>query len=497
MKSSRTDSLKSISRRKFIAEASTAAAAFTIVPRRVLGGPGYTPPSERLNVACIGVGSQGTRVMMEFMHHADVQVVAVCDVNRGSSDYSEWGDNEIRDKQRKLLGNANWGSDWKGCVCGREPAQRLVEAYYGLKTPSGQYRGCAAYNDFRELLEKEKDVDAIIIGTPDHAHATVSIAAMKKGKHVFCQKPLTHSVEEARRVAEVARETKVATQVATGNQASEATRLLCEWIWAGAIGPVRRVINWSSRPFWPQGIERPADAEPVPEWLDWDLWTAPAPPRPFHHIYQPFVWRGWFDFGTGSIGDMGCYSFDTIFRVLKLGPPMSVEASSTLAFKESFPAASIIHFNFPGRGEMPPVKLTWYDGGLRPPRPDELEDAREMGAEKEGLFFIGDTGTIMCGFTGANPKLIPESKMQAFQPPPKTLPRSSGHDREWIEACKGGAPGGAHFGFSGPITEALLLGNVALRAEKKIYWDSPNLKIVNAPEAQQYVADTYRPGWSL
>jgi len=497
MKPSGRHNAHAIPRRRFLADAASAVTAFSIVPRHVLGGRGTTPPSEKLNIACIGVGSQGTRVMMDFLMQPDVQIVSVCDVNRESSDYSEWGANEIRNRQRRLLGDANWGSDWKGCVCGREPARRLIEAYYSRSTPTGKYRGCTAYNDYRELLEKERDIDAVIVGTPDHSHAMISLAAMRKGRHVYCQKPLTHSVEEARRMAEVAREAKVATQVATGNQASEATRLLAEWIGAGAIGPVRRVINWSSRPFWPQGLNRAENEEPVPDGLDWDLWVAPALPRPYNHVYLPFVWRGWFDFGTGALGDMGCYSFDTIFRVLKLGPPLSVEASSTQTFKETFPLASIIHFSFPGRGDMPPVKLTWYDGGLKPARPEELEEAREMGQGNEGLFFVGDAGTIMCGFAGENPQLIPESKMRAFQPPPQTLPRSPGHEREWLDACKGGPAPGAHFGFAGPVTEALLLGNVALRAGKKIYWDSDNMKVVNAPDAQALVRDVYRPGWSL
>jgi len=471
---------------------------FTIVPRQVLGGPGYTPPSDKLNIACIGVGSQGTRVMMEFMKQADIQVVSVGDVNKGSSDFQEWGDNEIRDKERELLGDSRWGSDWKGCTCGREPAKRLVEAYYGKRTTSGRYNGCAAYNDYRELLEKEKDVDAVIVGTPDHLHAVVSIAAMRKKKHVFCQKPLTHSITEARKIAEVAREMGVATQVATGNSASEETRLLCEWIWDGAIGPVREVHNWSGRPYWPQGLNTPENTDPVPEWLDWDLWLGPAPFRPYNHVYQPFVWRGWYDFGTGCLGDMGCYSFDTIFRVLKLSTPTVVEASSTPLFKESFPLASIIHFYFPARDSMPPVRLTWYDGGLKPPRPEELEEGKSMSDEdNEGLLFIGDKGKILSDFSGGNPRLIPETKMQAYKQPPKTLPRSIGHDREWIEACKGGKPGAANFGFSGPLTEVLLLGNVALRSGKRIGWDPANMKTLGAPDAQQYVDFAYRQGWTL
>lgn len=332
-----------ISRRAFIGGA-LSSAAFTIVPCRVLGG-GTIPPSEKITIACVGIGSQGTRVLMDFLKQPDVQVVAVCDCNRESSDYVEWWKNELRDKQRALLGPGytEWGSDWKGCVAGREPARRLVEAYYASRSPSGKYTGCAAYSDYRELLEKEKDLDAVIVGTPDHTHALISIAVMRKRKHVYCQKPMSHSILEARRMAEVAREAGVATQVATGNQASEDTRVLCEWVWAGGIGTVRRVVNWSSRPFWLQGMNRPEQEETVPEGLDWNLWLGPAPSRPFNHVYLPFVWRGWYDFGTGALGDMGCYSFDTIFRVLKLGMPESVEASSTQPYPETFPLGSIIH----------------------------------------------------------------------------------------------------------------------------------------------------------
>jgi predicted dehydrogenase len=486
-----------ISRRTFLGGA-VSAAAFTIVPRHVLGGPGYTPPSEKLNVACIGVGAQGTRVMMDFLKQPDLQIVSVCDVNKESSNYSEWGTNELRNRERELLGKPDWGSDWEGATCGREPARRLVEAYYAGQNSSGRYRGCSAYNDFRELLETEKDLDAIIVGTTDHWHAPVSVAAMRRGKHVYCQKLMTRTIHEARRMGEVARATKVATQVAVGNQASEETRLLCEWIWAGAIGPVHEVHNWSSRPFWPQGIERPKEEEPVPEGLDWDLWLGPAPARPYNHVYLPFVWRGWFDFGTGAIGDMGCYSFDTIFRVLKLVAPASVEASSTRVFPETFPQASLIHFSFPARGDMPPVKIHWYDGGLTPPRPDGLGEGRDLtGEANEGLLFVGDRGTILCGFTGENPHLLPESKMKTFQPPPKTLPRSIGHDREWIEACKGGKPAGANFEFEAPITETILLGNVALRVGKRLSWDTGDLKVTSVPTAQPYVSPEYRPGWTL
>jgi len=324
---------------------------------------------------------------------------------------------------------------------------------------------------------------------------------MKERKHVFCQKPLTHTIYEARRIAEIAKQTGVATQIAVANQASESTRQLCEWIWAGAIGPVREVQNWSSRPFWAQGIERPKNSEPVPDGLDWDLWLGPAPQRPFNHAYLPFAWRGWTDFGCGALGDMGSYSFDTIFRVLKLEAPTSVEASSTDRYDETYPMASIIRYDFPARGDMPPVKFTWYDAGLKPPRPEELEENRPLKGdgeeEDEGLLFIGERGKILCTFNGGNPKLIPQSKMDSYKQPPKTLPRSPGNEREWLDACKGSKvkPGG-NFEFEGLVTETLLLGNLATRMGQKLNWDHSNLS-VNSDVAQKFVRPERRSGWEL
>ena len=499
-----------ISRRNFLATASAVAGAFTIVPRHVLGGAGYVPPSEKINIAFIGVGSQGLRVMLNFLRQKDVQAVAVCDPNQGSGDYPQWSKSEFCNSVRRLLGVSS-GWEWlspnqpirlthsltaTGGVAGRQPCQKIVEAYYGERKRSGDYRGCGAYSDFRELLEKEKDIDAVVVGTTDNLHAVVSVAAMKKGKHVFCQKPMTRTVYEARCLAEVAAQTGVATQVAVGNQASEDTRRLCEWIWDGAIGPVRQVINWSSRPFWPQGLDHSKESEPVPKELDWDLWLGPAAARPFHHAYLPFVWRGWCDFGSGALGDMGCYSFDTIFRALKLEAPISVEVSSSERYSETYPQASIIHFNFPVRGDKPPVKLTWYDGGLRPPRPEELDGDQAL--SDEGLLFIGDHGSILCGFNGRRPRLIPEAKMKGYKEPPKSLPRSPGSDREWLDACKGGnAKPGANFQFSGMVTETIALGNVALRTGERLDWDRANLKASASTAAEKYIRPERRPGWSL
>jgi predicted dehydrogenase len=293
----------------------------------------------------------------------------------------------------------------------------------------------------------------------------------------------------------------VATQIAVGNQASEDTRLLCEWIWDGAIGPVREVQNWSTRPFWPQAIERPKETQPVPEGLDWDLWLGPAPDRPFQRAYLPFVWRGWCDFGCGALGDMGPYSFDTIFRVLKLEAPVSVEASSTDRYDETYPLASIVRYHFAPRGDMPAVNFSWYDGGLRPATPEELPEIEPAKADNEedneGLLFVGDRGKILCGFNGARPRLIPQAKMDSYKQPPQTLPRSPGNEREWLDACKGGKskPGG-NFEFSGMVTETLLLGNVALRAGQKLNWDRANLKL-NSEAAQKFVSPERRKGWEL
>jgi predicted dehydrogenase len=506
---------RGISRRKFLGQAGAAAIGFSIVPRRVLGGAGYVPPSDKVNIAFIGVGSQGLRVMLRFLAQPDVQGVGVCDPLKSAANFPQWDTHEFCKDARKLLG-VDSGWDWlspdepiqlthslkvTSGVSGREPCQKIVDGYYGTQQRSGQYRGCAAYGDFRELLEKQKDVDAVVVCTTDNLHAAVSAAAMRKKKHVFCQKPLTHTIYEARRVAEIARETGVATQIAVANQASEDTRLLCEWIWSGAIGPVREVHNWSSRPFWPQAIERPKETEPVPDGLDWDLWLGPAPERAFNHAYAPFVWRGWSDFGCGALGDMGSYSFDTIFRALKLEAPVSVEASSTDRYEETYPLASMIHYDFAARGDMPPVKFTWYDGGLKPQRPDELEPGRPFKVEDEdgdeGLLFVGDRGKILCGFNGWKPRLIPETKMQAFQQPPKTLPRSPGNEREWLDACKGSKvkPGG-NFEFEGLVTETLLLGNVATMVGRKLDWERAGMK-VSLDSAQKFVRPERRKGWEL
>ncbi len=444
---------KKISRRDFLGGAA-AVAAFTIVPRHVLGGARHKPPSEKLNIAGIGVGGQGAG---DLGNVSSENIVALCDV------------------------------DWK----------RAAGTFR-------RYPKARQYHDFRKMLDKEdKNIDAVIVATPDHVHAVASVAAIKRGKHVYCEKPLTHSVYEARKVAEAARKYKVATQMGNQGQASERTRLMCEYIWDGAIGPVREVHVWTDRPlrglnsvYWPQGVGRPTETPSVPETLDWDLWLGPAPNRPYHTAYIPFKWRGWWDFGTGALGDIGCHSIDPIFRALKLGSPTSVEATSTLVNKETYPVASVVHYQFPARGDMPPVKLSWYDGGMRPRRPDELENGRRLGTG--GVLFVGDKGKML------GERLIPESRMKEYKKPAQMIPRSPGHHKEWIQACKGGKPAGSNFDHAGPLAEAVLLGNVALRPElqeemnrTKLLWDGPNLKITNVPEANKFLRCEYREGWTL
>jgi len=439
----------------------------------VLGGPGQVAPSEKTTLAAIGTGGQGIQNVATFLEFAEVQVTSVCDVNRESSDYLSW----------------NWLQGKEKRVAGREPARRLVDEYYAKQKGSGTYRGCKAYSDFRELLAKE-DVDAVMVATPDHTHAVITMAALKRGKHVFCEKPLAWSVYEARQVTEMARRAKVATQLGNQGQASEEARLVQEFIMDGAIGAVREVQVWSGPRFWswPTWEGRPRETPPVPDGLDWDLWLGPAAERPYHPAYHPWTWRNWWDFGTGLLGDLWCHKLSTAFKALKLGHPISVEASSTKLDPEIYPLGVIARFEFPARQDMPPVTVTWYDGGLKPARPKELEPGRYL----DDMMYIGEKGILL------GHRLIPESRMKAYGRPPKRLPRSVGHYKEWIVACRGGPPAGSNFvDHAGLLTEACLLGNVAVRTQRKLLWDGPNLKVINDAEANRYLHRQYRDGWTL
>jgi predicted dehydrogenase len=445
-----------LSRRQFVAGVA-GASAFMIVPRHVLGGPGYTPPSDKLNIACIGAGGQAEWDMEQLQSE---NFVALCDVD----------------------------------------LERAAKNF-------ARYPNVPKYRDYREMLTKEKDrIDAVLVAIPDHMHAPVSMMAIKLGKHVYCEKPLTRTVFEARGLAKAAREAKVATQMGNQGMAFEGNRLINEWIWDGAIGPVREVHVWSDRPthqskkplWWAQGIDRPTDTPPIPKTLEWNLWLGPAPYRTYHPAYVPFAWRGWWDFGSGGLGDMGIHNLAPVFSALKLGAPKSVHACSTIVYEETLPLASVVHYEFPARGDMPPVKLHWYDGGMVPARPDELEDSRELNRE-DGIIFVGDNGKILVeGWGGEQPRLIPDSKMQAYRQPPKTLPRSIGHHKEWMEACTGKGTTRSNFEFAGPLTEAVLLGTISVRlGGKKLYWDPVNFKVTNSTEATELLHYQYREGWTL
>ena len=507
MKTQKNKSEKmTLSRREFMGTATASAAtALAITPGRMASAAKKDKP---LDIACIGTGTQGTRVMLELLKYPDLNIVAVCDPNLDDNTYLNWGKYELRDNIRRSIEEPLWDEGVEGCRAGRQPAKEIVEAWYG-KQKDKKYKGCVSYADFRELLEKEKGVEAVVIGSTDHQHAQIAVAAMKAGKHVFCQKPMTNSVYEARLLAKMAKETGLATQVATGNSSSPDTDVLCEMIWDGAIGAVREVHNWSTRPVWPSGFTKIPEETPPPKGLEWDLWLGRAAYRPYNPLYTHTIFRAWYDFGTGAIGDMGCYSFDVIYRVLKLGAPATIEASAStycdvidgipthLDNSIAHPRAMTAAFTFPARGlGFPEVKLFWYDGGIQPPKPLELdEDGLEM--PSEGLLFVGDRGKILAAFHGSEPRIIPRAKDEKYTKPEPTIPRSEGHIEDWIKACRGGPKPRATFEWAAPVTESLCLAVIAMRTRKKLVWDAENMAVFGVPEADELIKPKYRAGWEL
>lgn len=507
-----------INRRRFLESATASTAAVTILPRHVLGGPGYVAPSDKITLAYIGVGTQGLREMLTLLPNPDVQIVAVCDPNKDSINYVDWSKNGIRDSIRKALDKPSWGEGVDGIRGGREVGREVVEIYYANQRASESFKGCAMYADFRELLEKEKDVNAVKIMTPDHLHATIAIAAMKKGKSVLVHKPIANRLAESRLVIETARQTKVATHFLPWNNGNN-IRTVAAWVKDGVIGTLREVHNWSSRPMWPQYPTIPTDTPPVPKDFDWDLWLGPALYRPYHPNYTHAVFRGWYDFGGGSLADMGHYSLWSVFTVFNLGTPVSIEATPShictlvdqVSVKQkndySFPAACTIRFKFAPRPDRPAFDIIWYDGGIRPSTPEELDaDNKEM--PSEGMMFVGDKGKILAGFRGENPRIIPEKKMrdyQGAQQAPQTPPQPEGRgqgasierDKEWVDAFKGGKPSSGNFLNAGAISDAINLGAVSLRTGRRILFDAENMKITNIPEANKYLSREYRKGWEL
>jgi len=349
------------------------------------------------------------------------------------------------------------------------------------------------------MLDKEKAIDAILCATPDHQHAYVCVTSMRRGKHVYCEKPLTHNVREARLVAAVAKETGRATQLGNQGHSGEGIRQTCEWIWDGAIGDVREVHAWTTATRWNKkhtgGIP---PEEPVPQNVNWDLWLGPRDMRPYSSIYTPVSWRDFWDFGTAPIGDFFCHNFDPALWALDLREPISIEAFGAGGVDSYMaPVGGLYTYNFGPRKKMPPVKFTWYEGGLMPPRPEILEEGDMLGASGNGILFVGDKGMLTCPGWAGPPRLLPGSKDKAYARPAKTLPRSNGHHRDWIDACKGGKPASGNFEYAAVLTEIGLLGLVAMRLKKKMYWDARTMKATNAPEADEYLNGKYRPGWEV
>ncbi len=433
-----------MTRRSFLAGTSAALAGLALAPRSGKASTVFQSPNERLNIAAIGVGGQG-RANLEGM--ASENIVALCDVDedRAAGAFDRWPD-----------------------------ARR--------------------FQDFRVMFdEMANEIDAVIVSTPDHTHAVAALPAMQLGKHVYIEKPLTWSVKEARVLRDAARRYGVASQMGNGGMASENLRRVSEMIWDGAIGQVHTVHVGTDRPIWPQGMNRPDGSQSIPDHLDWDLWLGPAPERPFHSSYLPFNWRGWWDFGTGALGDMACHNMNIANYALQLGAPTRVEVVRQEGMTgEAAPNSSVIKYEFPARGAMEPVTMYWYDGGERPDVPEDLPEDTDLGVHENRTFFVGTDGYLT-----SNAQLLPQSRMEDYEMPDQVLPRSVGHREEFIQACKGGPAAMANIEYAAPFTEMVLLGNIALRYGEPIVWDSENLQVTNSGTANEYVHREYRDGWSL
>lgn len=486
--------IESSSRRNFIRNTAIAFAGIYIVPRNVLGGKGFIAPSDKLNIAGVGVGGKGTSDVLNAWNNGVNNISALCDV--------DWG-------------------------MGKASAEKFPNA--------------KRYNDFREMLDKEKGIDAVTISTPDHMHAVIAMAAMQRGKHVYVQKPLTHDIHEARVLTEAARRYKVVTQMGNQGASGEGTRQMVEWFDKGLIGTVSQAHVWTNRPVWPQGIPVPVDKPKLIETMtpkDWDLWVGTAPMVDYHPLYHPFKWRGWWNFGTGALGDMACHLIDPAYRTLGLNYPTAVECSVGQVFikdwnaeyiPEGCPPSSVVELTFPPSNKNNAVvKLTWQDGGLRPFHPDLIPANDPLGEPNSanGVILIGTKGIMVCNTYGMNPRIYLSNGEKIESPAVSNdtgavkLPEN-GHQAKWAEACKAGYESPLHkkltssFDFSGPLTESILMGNLAIRSfnlrksnptrpnsfsyegRKKLFWDGANMRITNFEDANQFVKRTYRSGWSL
>jgi hypothetical protein len=498
-----------LSRRKFVEMTGKSALAFTIVPRHVLGGKNFVAPSDKITLAYIGVGTQGIRELLPLLANTSFHVVAVCDPNKEAIGYKDWAKDWLRGEIRKAINMPDWTFGGDNMIPGgRDTGKSIVDNFYSNVHPELKYSGCAAYADVRELFAKEKDLNAVKIMTPDHLHGPISIAAIRKGKHVLVHKPLSNRLLEGKKVIETARNSKVITHLIPWDSNGSMEQVMA-WINAGAIGTLKEVHNWTNRPVWPQYPTIPTDTPPVPQGLDWDLWLGPEASRPYHPNYTNMVFRGWYDFGGGSMADMGHYSLWTVFNALKLTSPTVVEPNLSHAVGMndpvpfqihndfSFPMASTVRFKYPANGSRPAVDLCWYDGGMRPARPIELIEAnKELPAE--GMMFVGDQGKILAGFNVQNPQIISGKKMEAAN---STTDKRSQVEQTsqalplFVDACKTGKQYPGNFGEAEYITEAINLYAVALRSGKLLQYDAANLKITNVPDANKYLSREYRTGW--
>ena len=505
-----------VTRRDFVADSAKIALGAVIatpgfpmiVPRHVLGR-GFVAPSDTFNFAVAGFGGMGSGNAQTLVA-SGCNMVAVCDVDMAFSDRN------VTNKEKNKDGSP------------RAEGVKLRE----------HFNKAAKYADFREMLDKQKDIDGVVIATPDHNHAVIAKAAMQAGKSVYVQKPLTYSVYEARALGRLARENpKLATQMGNQGHSGDGTRQIVEWIRAGIIGPVHEVNVWTNRPlgYWPQGIPRPAQPTPdqvaaattrgtswnqrrinetlasafgtypIPDGLNWDLYLGPcSEPIAYHPIYHPFNWRGWTDFGMGALGDMGAHLIDQSFWALELQYPSSIEATSTpwggpSKKPETYPLATSVHYQFPARGKQPPVRMSWTDGGLYPTRPEILPDDYVLSAEGGGIL-IGEKGILIHETYGNKPRIWPESLMQKAAAVPKSQPRiETSHEMNWANAAKGQGKTSSPFEYAALLTETMLLGVVALRTGqgKKIMYDGPNMTVTNAPEANALLTREYRSGWAV
>jgi len=500
---------KNFNRREILGSAAASSIAFAVVPSNVLGGRGRVAPSEKVTVANIGCGTQGLREMPGMLHNQAVQVVAVCDPNKFTTDYIDWSANGIRNGIRRTLDEPTWGEGIEGIPGGRDIGKEYVEKYYARNKPSGGYRGCNSYEDFRDLLDKEKDLDAVKIMTPDHLHATIAIAAMNKGKHAVTHKPIANRLTEGRLAIETARRQGAITHLLAWSDRPD-NELTLKWIKDGAIGTLKEIHNWSNRPVWPQWTSNPTETPPVPKGFNWDLWLGCVPHRPYHPNYTHNVFRGWYDFGGGSIADMGHYSLFPLFETFGIDtPPVSAEAYGTttrtivdqvcrpVKNDVAFPYSCMIRLKFPKSAlGGPAFDLIWYDGGMKPFPPEELERENKSLAA-EGMMFVGDRGKILASFHGNNPRIIPEKRMHQYAAKNETRTSGASRTDTWSSCIKNKKESPGSFQHAETVTEAINLAAVALRAGQRVDYDAKTMKIANLPEANKYLTREYRKGWEL